>query len=67
MRALWLVCLFAAGCFSVHEPPCSYACGPSGACPSDYQCLADGYCHKSGNTESCGYPDLSTTDLTTFD
>jgi hypothetical protein len=62
-RLLALVaCFAAAGCFKVHESPCSYACGPNGACPTDYQCLADGYCHKNGDTSSCGYPDLAPED-----
>ena len=68
MRLLALGCLLAslvalvAGCFHVNESPCSYACGPNGACPTDYQCLSDGYCHKNGDTASCGYPDLAPQD-----
>jgi len=47
-----------AGC-GVDEPPCSFACGPSSACPDDYQCLADGYCHLHGQKNTCGFSDLA--------
>lgn len=51
--------LALAGCFSVDEPPCSYACSDTGLCPDDYQCLSDGYCHLHGQMTSCGYTDAA--------
>jgi hypothetical protein len=53
------------GCFSLDEPPCSFSCGPGGACPDDYVCMADNYCHKSGSPGMCPYPDAAVaTDMT---
>lgn len=79
MRAAILACaLLAAGCFNVDEQPCSFACGPNGACPDDYMCLSDRYCHLHGQPGACGYSDAAmapdanvdqsmTMDLTTTD
>ncbi len=65
MRALTLtMALFCAGCFGVDEPQCSFACGPNGECPDDYQCMSDGYCHLHGNNDPCGFSDASVPDLT---
>jgi hypothetical protein len=47
------------GCFEPDQPPCAYACGDNGLCPTDYQCLPDGYCHLHGQPGSCLYPDAS--------
>ena len=68
-------------CFSPDLPVCSYQCASDEpACPDDYECRTDGYCHLKGSTEACPYsmdlgpdaaqarPDLSTTaDLTPAD
>jgi hypothetical protein len=62
-RAFALALVVFAGCFNVEERPCTFACGPNGACPDDYQCLGDGYCHLHGDPTSCGYSDLAVTDL----
>jgi hypothetical protein len=49
----------SASCFAIDQPPCSFACGPGGTCPDDYQCLADGYCHLHGAMVNCGYTDAA--------
>jgi hypothetical protein len=50
------------GCFNYSEPICSFSCG-TGAdadlCPGNYECRSDGYCHKKGTTESCGFSDAA--------
>ena len=63
-RAILVLALVLPACFSPVEPQCSFACGPNGACPEDYQCLADGYCHLHGDPGSCGYSDLAASDPT---
>jgi hypothetical protein len=49
--------LSLAGCFNIEDRVCAYACGPNKACPDDYQCMPDGYCHLHGNRDPCGYSD----------
>jgi hypothetical protein len=66
-RLLVALALLAPACFNVDERPCSFACGPGGACPDDYQCLADGYCHLHGDPAECGYSDMSMPDLPPMD
>jgi hypothetical protein len=60
-RLLALALLALPACFNVDQQPCTYACGPGGACPDDYQCLADGYCHLHGEPAACGYSDMAMT------
>jgi len=68
MRATLLALLLAlpavalVGCFDYDEPTCSFLCGATGgddACPDDYECRADGYCHKQGTTDVCPFSDAA--------
>ena len=58
-----MAALGLGGCFNYSEPICSFSCGTGTAaanlCPSNYECRTDGYCHKVGTTESCGFSDAS--------
>jgi hypothetical protein len=58
MRFVLLLALTLGGCFNIDEPPCAYACGPGGACPDDYTCGSDNYCHLHG-TGVCQFSDAS--------
>ena len=64
---VFLFLLPLAGCFNFDEPICAYACSPSTSgsagtsCPDDYECRADGYCHKQGTTEACSFSDAAIT------
>ena len=58
-----LLPLAAIGCFDPDEPPCAFACGDNGACPDDYMCLPDGFCHLHGMPGACGFPDAAMPDL----
>lgn len=43
-----------AGCYDLPQPECGFACGPAGACPSDYSCnMAVNRCELSGTTPTC--------------
>jgi len=53
--------ILVAGCFSPATPPCSFICGDNNACPDDYMCLSDGYCHYKGMQAACGYSDAGIT------
>lgn len=45
-------------CFSPREPPCAFSCArPPHACPPDYTCGNDGYCHRVDATAACDYGD----------
>jgi hypothetical protein len=60
MRRLAIVfALAATSCFSPDQPVCAYACGDNGACPDNYECRSDSFCHKIGTTEACPFPDAS--------
>ena len=68
MRALLAFSLFGvsvlSGCYQVDEPVCAYACAVGSelgaqACPADYECRADRYCHRKGSTAACEYSDAS--------
>jgi hypothetical protein len=68
MRLSFCVLLITAalglgGCFNYSEPVCSFSCGTGDAgadfCPGNYECRADGYCHKIGTTEACGFSDAA--------
>jgi hypothetical protein len=43
----------AAACFSPLQPACTFACGPSGACPEKYTCESDGLCHRADGQGQC--------------
>jgi hypothetical protein len=55
--------LGVGGCFNYSEPVCSFSCGTGDAaadlCPGNYECRADGYCHKIGTTEACEFSDAA--------
>jgi hypothetical protein len=68
MRALMLAILLAIptvtliGCFEFDEPVCSFKCATAGgpdACPEDYECRSDGYCHRHDSTEVCTFSDAA--------
>ena len=60
MRLLAILSLLTvAGCFDPDEPACTFSCTPGGACPTDYMCLPDGYCHLGGKPGNCGYSDAA--------
>ena len=55
---MWMVALGlplgAASCFSPPEPVCVFSCAaPPKACPTNYECRGDGYCHKIGTSGAC--------------
>jgi hypothetical protein len=50
MRALAL--LLVAACYRPHLD-CAVGCAANGACPSDWTCAADGYCHQAPDEPSC--------------
>jgi hypothetical protein len=59
---LALALLGTTGCFNYSEPICSFSCTASNgaaACPSNYECRTDGYCHKKGSTEACEFSDAA--------
>ena len=48
------------GCFNVDKPTCSYSCSDTTpACPDDYECRSDGYCHLTGTTAECSFSDAA--------
>jgi hypothetical protein len=58
MRAIAAVAVAAAlavaACYAPDLPPCTVTCVPGGvACPAEFTCAADGYCHDIGDTASC--------------
>ncbi|HPH67428.1 MAG TPA: hypothetical protein PLF40_16845 [Kofleriaceae bacterium] len=60
-----LVAGLLAGCFKTPKPECSFVCGPNSACPADYACAADNYCHlRLPNNElgACTFADARKTD-----
>ncbi len=73
MRALLLVAAatLLPACFKIDEPPCAFSCSDTGACPDNYTCASDGYCHRKDYAGVCPYPeeaDLSAAaDLSTAD
>lgn len=56
---LFALALLSGACFDPDEPPCTFACGENGACPDNYECQADGYCHLKGHTGPCNYSDAA--------
>jgi hypothetical protein len=60
IAALALAAGTLSGCFNVDKPTCSYACSDTApACPDDYECRSDGYCHLAGTTASCAFSDAA--------
>jgi hypothetical protein len=60
--------LFLGACFNPDQPPCSFACGDNQACPDDYTCQPDGYCHKNRDNRACGFSDAAVpNDLAEYD
>ncbi len=52
------------GCFNPDKPSCSFVCsGTAPACPDDYECRADNYCHLIGNSDTCGFSDAAAAPL----
>lgn len=49
-RALLAAALavLAVGCYDEPRPVCGFFCGPSSACPADYECGAEGRCRLVG-------------------
>ena len=52
-----------SGCFSPDEPICAFACGDNNACPDNYECRADSFCHLKSSTGDCPFPDASVPDF----
>jgi hypothetical protein len=52
MRALALLALAVAGCYSPTLLDCTIACGPGESCPSGLSCGADGLC-RADVSKSC--------------
>lgn len=51
--------MMLVGCFKTPTPECSFACGPNSACPADYTCAADNFCHlRLANNQlgACEFP-----------
>ncbi len=47
------------GCYDVPRPECGFACGPAGACPTDYSCNAsDQRCHLIGSSPNLVCPGI---------
>jgi hypothetical protein len=60
VAALALAAASFSGCFNVDKPTCSYACSDTTpACPDDYECRTDGYCHLVGTTDACLFSDAA--------
>jgi|GEM_PF-3467617 len=60
MRAVFLTLAMAlSACFSPDQPLCTFTCGENGACPDDYECRADNFCHLKGSVGECPYPDAA--------
>lgn len=53
-----LLLVVGRGCYTPDQPNCTYRCTAENAshCPADYECRADGYCHKKGTEGMCAYP-----------
>jgi hypothetical protein len=49
------------GCYEIPRPACGFLCGPGGACPDQYSCAADMYCHRNGTAPDlvCAHADAA--------
>jgi hypothetical protein len=67
-RALPLLALLWAGCFSTPQPACAFSCAEDGACPAGYSCAADGVCHRDDGQGTCDIlPQTDALDAVSFD
>lgn len=48
-RILVLGVTALVACYSPPHPACGFICGTGGACPDDYTCARDNYCHLNGS------------------
>jgi hypothetical protein len=48
-------------CYEIPRPACGFLCGPGGACPDEYRCAADMYCHRNDTAPDlvCTRPDAA--------
>lgn len=65
MRALIacaLLCvssLLLADCYAPSYSDCAFRCAAKEpACPDEYECQKDGYCHLRGSTAACPFPSV---------
>lgn len=66
MRVLFL-CAFLVGgsllfadCYAPSYSDCAFRCGAKEpACPDEYECQKDGYCHLRGSTAACPFPSVA--------
>jgi hypothetical protein len=65
MKHRWLLVAAAAalsgvaGCYKTPKPNCTFSCGSSGECPTDYMCGPDQVCHlvqSGGGLAACDHP-----------
>lgn len=60
--AIWLAAVVGVpGCYDQPRPNCTYACGPSNACPPMYMCGSDDVCHlvlDNGELAVCQFPTI---------
>ena len=62
MKHRWLVLaaslVLGAGCYKTPKPNCTFSCGASGECPTDYGCGPDNVCHlmQGGSLAACDHP-----------
>lgn len=56
-----LVGAIISACYDIPRPACGFVCGPDGACPDDYTCASDHYCHRNGESDGvvCRTPDAA--------
>jgi hypothetical protein len=45
-----------AGCFEPKLPDVAFRCGENDECPEDYECRADGCCHRIGSPPDAPSP-----------
>jgi|1185.fasta_scaffold838169_2 hypothetical protein len=43
----------AVSCFSPSQPPCAFSCAVDHACPANYVCGGDGFCHRADGRGEC--------------
>ena len=61
MRGWACAVLLLAGCYDPNLPACEVTCGEGSPCPDGLTCKTDGYCHASGDTETCVSPNTTLT------
>jgi hypothetical protein len=61
-----LTALLLGNCFSPSYSDCAYRCSLAPpACPDEYECQSDGYCHLHGSTTACVFISTAPQDLAT--